>query len=376
MIDIDQFINTLMDNGIGFFTGVPDSNLNDFCKKIATDMPPDKHIIAANEGNAIGIAAGYYLGQNSIPLVYMQNSGLGNAVNPLVSLCDINVYSVPMLLLIGWRGDPSIKDHAQHKTQGLITPTLLEDMNIPYRIVDEDNAYEAAAWAARETKRIGTPTALVVKKGVLSVKDKAAIQDTSYPLSREEAINIILDTAPTDSIFTATTGRAARELFELRNMRKEDHSHDFLNVGSMGHASSVGLGMALAQPSRLIICLDGDAATIMHMGSMAIEGTAGLNNYLHIILNNGVHESVGGQASAGWKIDLTAIADACGFSTVDYPVIDKESLIRAINESLGCGKSAFIDVKIHAGLRSDMPPLRFNHREAINSLRDELNKER
>lgn len=375
MIDIEKFLNVLRNEGVGFFAGVPDSNLNDFCKLVNREIPSDRHVITANEGNAIAVAAGYYFGNGCVPLVYMQNSGLGNAVNPLVSLCDENVYSVPMVLLIGWRGDPSIKDHAQHKTQGLITPTMLDDMNIPYMIIDEDNACEAAKWAVKKAAESSLPTALIAKKGVLAAKEKLAIVDESYPLSREQAINVVLDAAPEDAVFTATTGRAARELYELRNIRNEDHAHDFLNVGSMGHASSVGLGMALARPERQIVCLDGDAATIMHMGSLAIEGATGLDNYLRIVLNNGVHESVGGQPSVGRDIDMTAIAKACGYSVVDYKVHDAESLTRAVKELTAGNGPGFIDAQIHAGLRPDMPLLKYDHHETINELKNELRKQ-
>ena len=374
MIDINAFLETLRDNGVGFFTGVPDSNLNDFCKLINTEIGPDQHVIAANEGNAVAIASGYYFGNGCVPLVYMQNSGLGNAVNPLVSLCDPNVYSVPMVLVIGWRGDPAITDHAQHKTQGRITPVMLDDMRIPYMIMDEDNAMECAGWAPKKAKEISAPVALIVKKGVLAAKNKVPFKDDSYPLSREEAMNVVLGVMPESTVYSATTGRAARELYELRNIRSESHDHDYLNVGSMGHASSVALGMALSKPSRPVVCFDGDGAAIMHMGSLAIEGQQNVGNYMHIVLDNGVHESVGGQPTVARKIDFTAIAKACGFDTVDYEVNDEESLKKAVSELSRTDKPGFIDMKIHAGLRPDMPPLRFEHKKTIDSLKEELKK--
>lgn len=374
MVDQKEFIKILQDNKVVFFTGVPDSNLNDFCMEIFHSIPSQRHVIAANEGNAIAIAAGYCFGHDCVPLVYMQNSGIGNAVNPLVSLCDKNVYSVPMVLVIGWRGDPDIKDHAQHKTQGEITTKLLEDMHIPYMVVTEDNAMEAAKWAPTAAAENSCPTALVVKKGVLAAKEKDAIQDNSYPLSREEAMHVVLDAAPADAIYSATTGRAARELHALRDIRGEDHGHDFLNVGSMGHASSVAAGMALAQPDRKVICFDGDAAAIMHMGAWTTDGKMQLPNLLHIVLNNGVHESVGGQPSAGWTVDFTGIAKACGYATVDYPVNDAESLRRAVQELLSLNRPGFIDMRIHAGLRPGMPPLKPDHHDIIEALKNELRK--
>lgn len=374
MINIKEFIEKLKEGNIRFFTGVPDSNLNDFCKAINLGEAEDRHVIASNEGNAIAIAAGHYLAQGDIPLVYMQNSGMGNALNPLVSLTDRDVYSVPMVLMIGWRGDPDIKDHAQHKRQGLITTTLLEDMDIPYFIVNEENAMEAAEWAAAETVKRSAPVALIAKKGVFAVSEKVPIDDDSYPLSREEAIGVVIDTMP-DAICSATTGRAARELFELRNRRGQNHEKDFLNVGSMGHASSVAFGIAKAKPERQVICLDGDAACIMHMGSLAIEGQSECSNYIRVVLNNGVHESVGGQPSVGWKINLTEIAKECGFRTVDFEVNDEETLVKALKELSQAGKGpGFIDMRIHAGLSPDMPPLKYDHKEVINSLKEELNR--
>lgn len=375
MIDQIKFIQELESHGITFFTGVPDSLLNDFCNCVKENIPAHRHVIAANEGNAIAIAAGYSFGRDCIPLVYMQNSGIGNALNPLVSLADPNVYSVPMVLLIGWRGDPSVSDWAQHKTQGEITLPLLDTMHIPYRIVLDDNNIieDTVAWAADTARQINAPVALVAKKGAFS-GTKAPIVDDSYPLSREEAMNVVLDTAPADTIYSATTGRAARELHALRDIREESHRYDFLNVGSMGHASSVAAGMALACPERKVICFDGDAAAIMHLGSWTTDGKMQLPNLLHIVLNNGIHESVGGQPSAGWVADFTAMARACGYATVDYPVHDKESLERAVTELLARNKPGFIDMHIHAGLRKGLAPLRCDHHDIIHQLRTELRR--
>ena len=376
MIDCKGFINALENNGVDFFTGVPDSFLNDFCTYLRDNIPPQRHVIAANEGNAIAIASGYSFGRGTVPLVYMQNSGIGNAVNPLVSLADRNVYSVPMVLLIGWRGGPGSNDREQHKTQGEITTGLMEIMNIPYRILEDDDkqAQKMAEWAARTAAEYSSPVALIAKKG-LFLGVKTPIKDNSYPLSREEAMNAVLDIAPEGTVFAATTGRAARELHALRDIRGESHCCDYLNVGSMGHASSVAAGIAMACPDRQVICFDGDAAAIMHMGSFATDGKTQLPNYIHIILNNGVHESVGGQPSAGRIIDFTAVAKACGYATVNYPVNDRDSLEKAVKELLELERPGFIDMQIHAGLRPDLPPLRINHNETINQLRDELQKE-
>ena len=375
MVDQKEFIKKLTDNDVNFFTGVPDSYLNDFCMEILHSMPKEKHVIAANEGNAIALAAGYYFGNGGVPLVYMQNSGMGNAVNPLVSLCDKNVYSVPMVLVIGWRG-PGEESHPQHKVQGEITTKLLDDMDIPYVVITEENALEAAEWAANEAKENMCPVALVVNKGILTAKSKIPFKDESYPLSREEAMAVVLSCAPADAIYSATTGRASRELHALRDMRGENHAHDFLNVGSMGHASSVAAGMALACPDRKVICFDRDAAAIMHMGSWTTDGKMQLKNLLHIVLNNGVHESVGGQPSAGRIVDFTGIAKSCGYATVDFPVEDEASLVKAVKELADTDRPGFIDVHIHAGLRPGMPPLKVNHKEIIEELKNELRSEK
>lgn len=365
----------LKKNGITFFTGVPDSFLNGFCNYILNNSEKNRNIIAANEGNAIGIASGHYFATKEIPLVYMQNSGLGNTINPLVSLVDENVYSVPMILLIGWRGEPGTElKHPQHKLQGEITPKLLDIIGIPYTVL-EDNNDKIAGVIAKATdycKENRRPYALIAKKGIMA-GEKENNKDEVYPMSREEAIEIILDNMPVDTIYSATTGRATRELFFLRERRNESKCHDFLNVGSMGHASSVALGIALEQTERKVICLDGDAAAVMHMGSFAMAASTPCRNFIHIVLNNGAHESVGGQPSVGHKIDFTKIAEACGYETPGSPVSTREELIVALEKLKNAEKSAFIDVRIHKGLSGKLPPLDFNHREAIDSLIDELN---
>lgn len=373
MLDQKIVFEELKKNGITFFTGVPDSYLNGFCDFVLHHFP-NRNIIAANEGNAIAIAAGHYFASTELPLVYMQNSGMGNAINPLVSLADEHVYSVPMLLLIGWRGQPGIGDWPQHELQGEITLKLLDAMHIPYSILTDDMSTfrkilaEAVDYCLKKRK----PYALVVPKGIMA-GEKIDHSDTVYPMSRAEAIDVILDHMPSDTIYTATTGRATRELFYLREKRGESRKQDFLNVGAMGHASSVALGIALEKPERNVVVLDGDSAAMMHMGAMTMVSKLRVPKFLHVILNNGAHESVGGQPSAGYDINLTTVADACGYQTVHHPVTDKEGLIAAIKELNNCGKATFIDVRIHKGLNGKLPPLDFSHREAADALIAELN---
>ena len=374
MLDQKYVFDELKKNGVSFFTGVPDSYLNGFCS-YALENFPQRNIIAANEGNAVGIAAGHYFATGEVPLVYMQNSGMGNAINPLASLVDGHVYSVPMLLLIGWRGQPGTGDWPQHELQGEITQGLLEVMHIPYTVLKDDHANfgetiaKAAAFCAANRK----PYALIAPKGVMAGEKKNNCDDV-YPMSREEAIEVLLDQLPKNTIYSATTGRATRELFFLRERRNEGREHDFLNVGSMGHASSVAMGIALEKPERKVVCLDGDSAAMMHLGAMTMASKLDMPNFLHVVLNNGAHESVGGQPSAGHRIDFTKIAQACGYQTIDGPVTNREELIGALDILKSSKKAAFMDIRIHKGLRGKLPPLDFSHRDAIDSLMEELNR--
>ena len=376
MLDQKAVFEVLEKHGITFFTGVPDSYLNGFCN-YALSHCPDRNVIAANEGNAVGIAAGHYFASRQIPLVYMQNSGLGNTINPLASLVDKDVYAAPMLLLIGWRGEGNTEpNHPQHKLQGEITPKLLEVMHIPYTVLtDDDNEFasvvEKAVRYCQETRQ---PYGLIAPKGVMADPDKPNNVDDTYPMSREEAIEVILDHMPANTIYSATTGRATRELFFLREKRGESKATDFLNVGSMGHASSVALGIALAQPERPVVALDGDSAAIMHMGALTMVSKVKAPHFMHVILNNGAHESVGGQPSAGHLVDFTKIAEASGYRTVGKAITSENELIEAINSLKDCGQASFIDCRIHKGLTRKLPPIIFDHREAIDELIDELNR--
>ena len=375
MLDQKLVFESLKQNGVTFFTGVPDSYLNGFCNYALANCA-ERNVIAANEGNAVAIAAGHYLASREIALVYMQNSGEGNAVNPLASLADRDVYAVPMLLLIGWRGQGNTEpNHPQHKLQGEITPKLLDILHIPYSVLtDDDEAFrETVSEAVAYCRRTRGAYALISPKGVMADPDKPNNMDELYPMSREEAIEIVLDHMPENSVYCATTGRATRELFFLREKRGETKARDYLNVGSMGHASSVALGIALEKPDRPVVVLDGDAAAIMHLGALTMVSKLDAPHFMHIVLNNGAHESVGGQASAGHRIDLTKIAEGCGYTTVGRPVTNEAELIEAIEALKDCGRASFIDCRIHKGLTRKLPPIVFDHREYIDALIDELN---
>lgn len=359
MIDPKILIFNLQQLGLTFFTGVPDSLLNDFCLALESTCGKN-NIIAANEGNAIGIAAGHYIATSKIPVVYMQNSGIGNAMNPLISLTHKDVYSIPMILVIGWRGDPAIKDHAQHKKQGELTTVLMDEMDIPYQILDnEDTVLDNFKWALSEAFKLQSPVALIAKKGILSKSKKEnPYPDEGEMMNREDAMDIVFDQMPDDTIYYATTGRATRELHEMFVKRGIQPNREYLNVGSMGHNSSVALGMAMALPERHHVCFDGDAATIMHLGALPIIGKAHPKHFMHIVLNNGVHESVGGQISAGFNANLTDIAKASGYVTPGRCIESAQELQDAVSSMKGIEGPVFIEVKIRKGIRTRIPALK------------------
>jgi len=376
MIDLHKYLKCLKQEGVQFISGVPDTLLNDLCLAIENEWPKDKHVLAANEGNAIGLAAGYHLATGTVPIAYMQNSGLGNATNPLISLTDPEVYAIPMVLLIGWRGDPGSSDWPQHKRQGELTPEFLDDLGIQYRVLEGDgaSAFDATEWAVRAAAEKGCPTALLAKKGVFEKGEKAGFsaEDSFYKVSREEAMACVLDVVPQGAIYVATTGRATRELHELRNVRGEGHANDFLNVGAMGHASSIAAGIASAHPERIVICFDGDAAALMHMGSFAINASLDLPNFLHIVLNNGAHESVGGQDSVAHYANYTGIARAAGYRVGERAVDTEADLQAAVRQRLAEGGPAFIDMRIRKGMRADLPKLIITPVELKEQLMGEL----
>ena len=353
MIKPANFYNYLVKNNISFYTGVPDSLLKDICAYITDNTLAKNHVIAANEGNAISIAAGYHMATSKVPMVYMQNSGIGNAVNPLLSLVDSQVYKIPVLLMIGWRGEPGLKDEPQHVKQGLVTINLLKAMDIPYSIIekDENSAFKQIDEALRTIKDTNSSFALVIKKGIFDKYNIKQSIKTNFSLSREEVIKNIVTQLNGDEIIVSTTGKTSRELFEIRAALKQPHNADFLTVGSMGHTSQIALGIALNKPNRKIICIDGDGAVIMHMGGFAIIGSQAPDNLLHIVINNGSHESVGGQPTVAFDIDIPAIAKANNYKyAIRVSTID--SLITAINDI--DTYPALIEVMVKTGSRENL----------------------
>jgi len=349
-----DFFDLLTKKGIGFFTGVPDSLLKEFCLCL-DDLAAKDHIICANEGNAIGLAAGYHLGTEKLPLVYMQNSGLGNAVNPLISLCDPEVYSIPMLVVIGWRGEPGVADEPQHKKQGQIQENLLAALDLPYiTLSGTENNLELkinrAITSAMADKR---PFVILVKKGAFSKYEIASSQKETELIKREQALEIILERLPDDAIIISTTGKTSREIFEIRAARNEPHFKDFLTVGSMGHCSSIALGIALSNPDRKVFCIDGDGALIMHMGSLATVGKMQAKNFFHLLINNKVHESVGGQNTAADGIDIPALVRSNGYNSVQS-CSKKTDLKNIVEQFVLETGPAFLELMVEPGSRNDL----------------------
>ena len=355
MVSVEKFYDTLRNCGVKLFTGVPDSLLKNLCAYITDNSDSFHNIIAANEGAAVGIAAGHYMATGEVPVVYMQNSGIGNAVNPLMSLADEKVYSLPILLIIGWRGEPGVHDEPQHVKQGEVTLPLLDAMEIPYVILSDDDssALPAVQMIVNDCKKLSRPHAIVIRKntfGKYRLKNEAA---NDYPLSREEALTRIVKSLDNDSVIVSTTGKLSRELFELRESSGQDHSHDFLTVGSMGHASSISLGIALEKPERRVYCFDGDGAFIMHMGAITNVGALAPKNYVHVVFNNGAHESVGGQPTLGFGIDMCAIAKSCGYKEAVTVTTGEEfeELSKTINTIEG---PALVELRVRIDSRENL----------------------
>ncbi len=339
-----------------FFAGVPDSQLKALCSFLMDKygLDPAHHVIAANEGNAAALAAGYHLATGKTPVVYLQNSGLGNIVNPAASLLNGKVYGIPCLFIVGWRGEPGVHDEPQHLFQGEITLKLLEDLDIPCFVIDKTATEEQIQAKLGEYGALfaqGKQAAFVVRKGALEYSGKT-VYTNPYSMGREEAIGHILQASGEDPV-VSTTGKASREVYELREARGQGHGHDFLTVGSMGHSSSIALGIALQKPERRVWCLDGDGAALMHLGAMALIGANQPANLVHIVLNNQAHESVGGMPTVAGKVDLRAIAKACGYPGV-FSVDNPEELKRALEAVKAAKELAFIEVKCALGARADL----------------------
>lgn len=355
MVNAAAAFSAIADTGVTFWTGVPDSLLKPLCAYVADHAPKGRHVIAANEGGAIALATGHYLATGSPGAVYLQNSGLGNAMNPLISLADPAVYGVPMLLIIGWRGEPGRHDEPQHLKQGTATVPMLEAIDLPHFVApsDETEFIDCVRAAVNQATSESRPVAIVVPKGTIAGYQPQEPPASVLPLSRESAVGLIAGAIPDRAVIIATTGKTSRELFEHRVRTGQGAERDFLMVGSMGHASQIALGLALADPGRPVWVLDGDGATIMHLGSLAVIGEHAPPNLFHVVLNNHVHDSVGGQPTPSERTDFAAVALASGYRHAET-VSSEPDLLDAVARMSAAEGPVFLNVLVRPGARSDL----------------------
>ncbi len=346
----------LKDLDINFFTGVPDSLLKNFCAYAEDNLPKENHVIAANEGSAVAIAAGYHLASNKVPLIYMQNSGFGNAINSILSLADSDVYSIPMILFVGWRGEPNVKDEPQHLKQGRVMVELIESMELDYEIIDSEssdfsNKLTSVVSIAKSKK---VPVVVLIKKNTFESYEYRPQAFFETILSREKAISEILDNVPEETIIISTTGKTSRELYEIRSKHNMGHHKDFLTVGSMGHTSSIALGIAKVKKNSHVVCIDGDGSVLMHMGSLCVNAEQNPKNLTHIVINNGAHESVGGQPTAARLSSISKIAKSAGYKKI-IAVEMIEEIKDAINECLKYENGpCLIEIFVNTDVRKDL----------------------
>lgn len=355
-MDIKSFVSNMNDLGIDYFTGVPDSQLKALCDYLMEEYGIcDNHIVAANEGAATALAAGHYLATGKPGLVYMQNSGIGNAVNPICSLLNDKVYAIPTMFVIGWRGEPGVKDEPQHVFQGQVTCELLDCLEIAHFVITkdttEDELKDALAKAKEEFAK-GRCYAIVVKKGALK-NDSKMNYHNDYPLSREDVVKIVVKESQDSDIFVSTTGKLSRELFECREEYNQGHKRDFLTVGSMGHSSMIALAIAKQKADRKVYCLDGDGAVLMHMGSMAVLAANEPKNYVHVLINNGAHETVGGVPTVSNHIDYPAVALACGYKKA-FKAVTEDEIVNVLNQAKQEEGPVFIEIRTNLFSRADL----------------------
>jgi len=344
MIKVDTLINLLKKNKTNFFTGVPDSVL----KELSTYLKNDKkHIIATNEGSAVSIGIGYYLATKKIPCVYLQNSGLSNAINPLISISSKQVYSIPLLLMVGWRGSPNNPDEPQHLAKGKITPSLLKLLKIDYCVLRKEKDFAKLKTIIKKANLKKTTVACLIEKGTLRTKKiKKKIFNKKF-IYRSEFIKFFLNLIPKNSKIVSTTGYTSRELMEIRRKMKSQNGKDFYMVGGMGHASSVAMGYALHSKKK-VFCLDGDGSILMHLGALRTAGYLKNDNFKHILLNNNSHESVGGQTTTARDIDFRKLSKSIGYKHY-FKINNKNKIKLKINEFIKTRGTSLLEVKINNG---------------------------
>ncbi len=371
-MDVTAFLRGMDELGVSFYTGVPDSLLAPLCDTLYNRFGvKGNHIVSANEGAAAGLAAGHFIATGKPALVYLQNSGIGNAANPIISLLNERVYGIPCVFVVGWRGEPGVHDEPQHVFQGEITPQFLDLLDLPCFTLSGDTnlaTFEQMLSEARCFIDQGKSVAFLVRKGALSGGEKAAYESRAVML-REDALRLLLTHAGGKDVFVCTTGKTSREVYEIREALGQSHDRDFLTVGSMGHASMIALGIAKSKPDQTVWCLDGDGAALMHLGSLAVEARCGCKNLIHVVLNNGAHESVGGMPVGCGEVSFTALALASGFESCSYAE-DEPSLTCALDEIqlLAEKKTCFLEVALKPGSRADLGRPKTTPRENLCGL--------
>lgn len=355
MINPEKFYNTFKENGINSFYGVPDSLLKNFCAFIEDHESNNNHIITANEGSAIAYAVGSFLATKKPSLVYLQNSGLGNCINPLLSIADDKVYGIPMILLIGWRGMPGIHDEPQHIRQGEVTVDLIKAMKLDYKVINSSVNFDLIIKEAINTSiKNSKPFVLLVEPNTFESYKLIKKTNTEFKISRENAIKTIVQNINSDDVIVSTTGKTSRELFEIRKSLGQTHEKDFLTVGGMGHTSSIAMGISLKKPDKTVYCLDGDGSLLMHMGSIAVfSNLYNVHNFKHIILNNGAHESVGGQSTVAQQINLPEIAKNCRYTFIDS-INNENEFINKFEKFKNHRGIAFLEINLNTSSRKDL----------------------
>lgn len=355
-MNADIFLKYMDKLGVDFYAGVPDSQLKALCDALYGKYGVgEKHIIAANEGAAVGLAAGHFLATGRKTLVYLQNSGLGNIVNPVASLMNEKVYNIPCVYVVGWRGEPGVKDEPQHIFQGEITPALLKLLDIPFCVISPQTQEDELDTELEKYKSIlesGKSVAFLIRKNALVSSQKAAYQN-DYEILREDAVRCIIKNSGGSDVFVSTTGKLSRELFEIRESMGDGHQRDFLTVGSMGHASMIALGIALSQKKRRVWCLDGDGAAVMHLGSMLLCANSQCDNLVHVVMNNGAHETVGGMPVMNGKLDFGAIARTFGYKKC-YSARTYKELEDCVKEIGAISENVFLEIKTSIFSRQDL----------------------
>ena len=360
----DKLLQALEQRGIHTIIGVPDSTLKQFCDGLQNYKGNINHYVPVNEGAAVGLAVGSYLADGKPACVYMQNSGIGNAVNPIASLANRDVYGIPMLFLVGWRGEPGVKDEPQHVFQGKITCKLFEVLSIPYEVIDKDTTWEqmeSILTEAFETLSGGEQFAIIVRKGTFE-KDVPYTWENGNTLNREEALATILKEGGHEAILVSTTGKISREVYEQSDALYGTHENIFMTVGGMGHASMIALGIAKKRPKEKIMCIDGDGAALMHMGALAFISSQSPENFVHIIINNQSHESVGAMPTGCQKVNFSELAKNVGYSwTICVSTLEElTKVLHNIDEQKG---PILVEVLVSLDSRADLGRPRESARE-------------